>query len=58
MQYKVITPILGERRFEVGELIDLRDNDAAPLLRVGAIEQARLPYQQPSNLNFNIDLDR
>jgi hypothetical protein len=59
MQYKIISPVnSNNRRFEPGELIDLTDRDAAPLLHVGAIEEARLPYQQPATLNFNINLDK
>lgn len=59
MQYKVITPIhAGYKLFKIGELIDLTDADAAPLLKVAAIELDRLPYQQSSSLNFNINLDK
>lgn len=59
MQYRVISPInAGYKSFAPGELIDLMDADAAPLLKLAAIELARLPYQQPSELKFNINLDK
>ena len=59
MQYKVISRIgAGGKNFEPGELIDLTDTDAEPLLKCAAIELARLPYQQASELNFKINLDK
>lgn len=59
MQYKIIRPVqTGSRRFEPGELIDLTDHEAAPLLHIGAIVLARLSYQQAPNLNFSINLDK
>lgn len=55
MQYKVISPLQTEgRRWEVGELIDLKDSEAFNLLKLGAIEQALLPFQIPKELKFSI----
>ncbi len=45
MQYKITSPVHRDgEMLKIGSLIDLKEAEAAPLLALGAIEEARRPF--------------
>jgi len=56
MQYKVISPIRRDgKKIAIGELIDIKESEAASLLENGCIELARLPYEDAA-LKIEVNL--